>query len=385
MSKSTLLAVIIAIIALVWIGSGFILPTDAVTQSPEEEKAAENSKQEKTITVKAARLTAEDKKFAITAKGRSRASREAMVSAEIDGQVTKINHENGDTVAKNEVLAVIEARDRYSRINEAKELVNQKTIEYQASEELQTQGFNSKIRLAEKKAELESAKAALAMAQSNAAKLNIKAPFDGILNTQAIELGDYVSPGTLAFTLLDLTPLEIVAFVAETEVLQMKVGTPVTIKFLDGRETDGSVSFIAPQADPEKRTFEIHIAVPNDTLEFIGGLTASIEIPPEKTQPAYKISPTSLTLNDEGVIGVKVLDNQNRVSFEPVQILQDESDGTWIGGLPENITVITVGQEFVLEGQTVKADFSDSAILKPSDTSLDDIDTAPEQTPDVVN
>ena len=69
---------------------------------------------------------------------------------------------------------------------------------------------------------------------------------------------------------------------------------------------------------------------------------------------AHRISPSVLSLNDVGQIGVKIVNAQNRVQFVPVTILSDTSDYMWILGLPDNVRLITVGQDFVSHGQTVR-------------------------------
>jgi multidrug efflux system membrane fusion protein len=38
-------------------------------------------------------------------------------------------------------------------------------------------------------------------------------------------------------------------------------------------------------------------------------------------------------------------------------VLAQERDGTWVTGLPETVTIITVGQDFVVDGQRVEPVF----------------------------
>ena len=67
-----------------------------------------------------------------------------------------------------------------------------------------------------------------------------------------------------------------------------------------------------------------------------------------------KISPGILVLNDNGVVGVRTVQN-SVVYFKPVNIVSDGPDGMWVTGLASGTTVITVGQEFVAEGSRVRA------------------------------
>ena len=60
-----------------------------------------------------------------------------------------------------------------------------------------------------------------------------------------------------------------------------------------------------------------------------------------------------ISLNDEGDLGIKILTN-NIVQFTEIQIVEDTVDGLWVTGLPKDVTIITVGQEYVINGQEVK-------------------------------
>jgi len=68
---------------------------------------------------------------------------------------------------------------------------------------------------------------------------------------------------------------------------------------------------------------------------------------------AVKISPAIMVLDDKGVVGVRVVEN-GIVRFVPVQIISDAPDGMWISGVPDHTAVITVGQQFVTDGERVK-------------------------------
>jgi multidrug efflux system membrane fusion protein len=68
---------------------------------------------------------------------------------------------------------------------------------------------------------------------------------------------------------------------------------------------------------------------------------------------AHKVSPALFTLNDAGDLGVRTIDDDNVVEFFKVVIVEDTNEGAWVTGLPDTVTLITVGQEFVLTGETV--------------------------------
>ena len=76
---------------------------------------------------------------------------------------------------------------------------------------------------------------------------------------------------------------------------------------------------------------------------------------PLRSVKAHIVSPAILTLGDKGRIGVKTVGQDGRVRFQTVEIIEQDEQGLWIRGLPDEAQVITVGQDFVLDGQLVEA------------------------------
>jgi len=69
---------------------------------------------------------------------------------------------------------------------------------------------------------------------------------------------------------------------------------------------------------------------------------------------AHKISAALLSLNDEGVLGVKTVGTDNWVQFYPAQFAHTTSQGIWLTGLPKKLRFITVRQGFVRQGDLVQ-------------------------------
>ena len=73
---------------------------------------------------------------------------------------------------------------------------------------------------------------------------------------------------------------------------------------------------------------------------------------------AHLIPSYLLSLNDEGELGIKIVENEI-VKFLLIQIIEDGLDGLWVSGLPDDVTIITVGQEYVINGQNVNVQLSE--------------------------
>ena len=104
------------------------------------------------------------------------------------------------------------------------------------------------------------------------------------------------------------------------------------------------------------------------TGDYRGGMTAELMIPAE-TVFAHRISPSLLTLDDEGNLGVKIVNELGQVEFHLADIAMSSSEGVWIAGLPHNAMIITVGQGFVNRRGTWSIRYPKSRSTRPSRSS----------------
>jgi multidrug efflux system membrane fusion protein len=180
----------------------------------------------------------------------------------------------------------------------------------------------------------------------------IVAPFSGYLETLRVEEGDFLNTGSVCAALIDPDPMLVVADIAEKDIAQVQLGSKASAKLISGRYISGEVTFIASSADKNTRTFRVEISVDNKDRTIRDGVSAEIYIK-GKEEPAHKISPAILSLNDQGKLGVRTVTSDNRVEFKEINILEDTNSGMWVSGLGEDARIITLGQEYVFQGQTV--------------------------------
>jgi len=180
----------------------------------------------------------------------------------------------------------------------------------------------------------------------------IVAPFSGYLESLKVDEGDYLNTGGVCASLIDPDPILLIADVAEKDIADIRLGSEASAKLISGRMISGKVTFIASSADKNTRTFRVEISVDNKDRTIRDGVSAEIYIK-GKDEPAHQISPAILSLNDLGKLGIRTVDNQNKVIFQQIKILEDTNNGMWISGLGEEVRIITLGQEYVFQGQIV--------------------------------
>jgi len=348
MNKSIITALVLAVLAVGWIvtgqfGSDDPAPADATaTSAPAPEK----------MKVRVAELGAIARTENVTVTGRSEASRKVELRAETEGQVTEILKQRGERVTEGEPIAKIRADDRPAKLAEARATLRQRQIEYNAAEKLTERGFRSETEKAGAQARLDAARAVVEQMELDIARTTFRAPFDGTIEAGHVETGDYVKVGDVTAMVVDLDPILVVGNVSERQVGTVKEGMTGTVTLIDGSEHTGIVRFVSSVAEPSTRTYRMELELQNPDLEIRDGLTAQIRIPVSSTM-AHFVTPSVLTLNDEGIVGVKTVAPDNTVAFRPVDIIDDEPEGIWLGGLPDTIRLITVGQEFVIDGEEV--------------------------------
>lgn len=337
---------------------------------------------------------------AVVLRGETQAARSVELRAETAGQVVSEPLRKGSFVQEGQVLCqidagtrpamvaeararLVEARARVpeaaARVAQARAQLKEAELNRNAASKLSKDGFASETRLAATEAtvsgakaavesalsgletvqaNIQSAEAALAGAEKELERLEIKASFAGLLESDTAELGSLLQPGGLCATVIQLDPIKLVGYAPEAQVGRIEVGALAGARLSDGRELRGRVTFLSRRADDTTRTFRLEIEVPNADLSVRDGQTAELLIASDGAK-AHLLPQSTLTLNDDGVLGVRLVGDGNLTVFAPVQLLRDTVQGVWVTGLPDAADVITVGQEYVVEGVEVAPSFQE--------------------------
>ncbi len=360
MKRSYIIAGVLAIVAVGWIASGQF--ADGGNQPEALKPPADLSGANRMPLVRVRSQSAQTRTAEIMLRGRTEAFRTVEVKAEIHGKIIDLTIERGDDVETGQVIATLSPEDRPAKLKEAEARLAQRRIEFEASHRLSKKGFRAETALAADKAALEAAQAAVEQARVDFKNTLILAPFKGLIDERMIEIGDFVEQGDQIARVVDLDPILVVAQVNERDVGRLKVGAEGRARLVTGDRVNGRLRFVASMADSVTRTFRVELEVANPQGTIPDGITAELAVPLDETK-AHLVSPAILTLTDEGVVGIKTLEADSTVGFYAVKILESGSQGVWVTGLPDQVTLVTVGQEFISIGQKVRA--VDEGSLEP--------------------
>jgi multidrug efflux system membrane fusion protein len=352
MAASLKIALFIIVIIFGWVISGSF---SSPAPEKEEIKAAETpSKLDLSNLLEVTDVAAEPRAKYVVLYGATEANRVVNLKAETEGTVTAIPATEGQLLKKGNVILTIDERDRKEQLAQAKALVKQREIEYQAAQKLFEKGFRAETGLAEAKTNIENAKAGLKRIELDLKRTKLRAPFNGVLEEVNVEIGDFVGVGVFGgegaiVSIVDKDPIIVLGQVSEQDISLVNKDVIADITLADGRVVEGKVRFVGSVADPDSRTFRVEIEVANKQRTIPAGVTAEIRLAVGE-EPAYLVSPAVLSLDDNGKVGVKVVDDANIIQFLPVRVIEDSDKGIWIGGLPDKMRLITQGQAFASPG-----------------------------------
>ena len=182
-------------------------------------------------------------------------------------------------------------------------------------------------------------------------RTEVKAPFSGFIE-QIVKPGNFLERGQICATIIQLDPITLIAGVPEYDINKVRIGQNVFVELVTGQKINGKLTFVSKSASPDTRTFSVESQIKNSDGKVKDGLTAEISIEIDKVM-AHKISPSILLLNDEGKLGIRIVNKGKYANFVEIIILEDSEEGLWVTGIPEEVEIIIQGQGFVENGQEV--------------------------------
>ncbi|WP_411819737.1 efflux RND transporter periplasmic adaptor subunit [Hyphococcus formosus] len=299
-------------------------------------------------------ISPQDWRDEVTIRGRTKAERKVIVRAETSGNIIATPTKIGSFVSKGEVLCRLSVDARRAQLAEANASLAKAELDYNAAVKLGEDGFRSETGVAQAKAVRDQARALVERARLELEKTEINAPFDGVYDERHAEVGDYLKVGDPCATVIQRSPFLIVGAVSERDVNKIAIGDRGVATLATGETIEGTVRFVAKSADPATRTFDVELEVPNDDGNLRDGVTAEFTVF-ARERSAHRVPRSALILNDNGDLGIRSLNGENIVQFEPVRMLGETPSGIWVSGLEAQVKLITSGQGFVSTGQKVQS------------------------------
>ncbi len=351
---------------------GMFAGDDKKAATNDEPAAGETAtkEKEKEVSLQSVRLrlfTAQQMPIEVPLRGRTKANATISISAETSGRIEEVHVVKGQSVNAGDLICTLDSGVRETQVKQAnaslaqaKASLSQAQADFETNKNLREKGLSSansgrsfEVQLQVAKSSLAGAQASLESANLELERTKIHAKVSGIVQDPLANVGDMMGGGTACATLVQLDPMLFVGKVAETKVSLIKEGMSAKITTIGSQVMNGKVSYISSSADEETRSFNVEIEMDNSKGLIRSGLSASATITAGEIK-AHLIPQSTLTLNSDGAIGVKIVDLEKKVHFVEITIIKDNNDGVFVLGLPDKAPIIIFGQEYVVDGQIVE-------------------------------
>jgi multidrug efflux system membrane fusion protein len=269
------------------------------------------------------------------------------------GSVDVVHVTKGQRVAVGDLLCTLDQGTRAAAVAQAKAALAQAQLSFDTNIDLRDRGLAPPNSANAVEVALAQAQAGLDNAQAELDRTEIKAKVAGLVQDPLATAGTMLNPGSPCATIVQLNPIVFTGMVPEAHIGLARTGLNARIKTMTGQSVDGKVTYISSVADNATRAFRAEIEIANDDYAIRDGVTAEA-IVNIGTAPGHLLPQSVLTLDDDGILGVRTVEN-SVVAFYPITIVSDTREGIWVTGLPISADVITIGQENVTAGQHVEA------------------------------
>lgn len=354
MNRSLVISLVMAVVATLWILSGSLSKEVTQADAAMGEQTQQSAEAASLFRVTVERVQAQEVTDRIDIQGEIEADRNIELRVEVAGKVTELLAKKGERLKKSQPILRMAMNDKQAKLARAHANLKVAQAELKSGLSLKSKNLLSENQHQQNLANVSSAQAELSEIELEIEHTSLRSPFSGVLNDVSVELGDFLSIGSIVANLVDDRYLTIKADVPQQHIAKLSLGQKVEARLLNGRLIQGEISYISSAADTATRSFRIEARADNKAGINRFGQSARVSITVGQ-QLAHKMSPSLLSLNSDGGLQVKGIDSAGLVSAYPVEILRSENDGVWLSGLPQSFDLITVGQGFVSVGERVEA------------------------------
>jgi len=282
-------------------------------------------------------------------------------STEYEAQV----HQQQSQVAQAEAqLAAAQAAETQAKLNydRANALFSQASLTKPNYDQARSSYDQAVASVQQAKAAGATARAAVAQVEVAFGDTAVRAPFNGSISQRNIEIGDLAGASSAAFTVIDTHVVKAVFAVPESALSSVRLGQRLDV-VLDNlrRAVSGSVTSIAPAADPKSRVFTIEVTIPNPHNAILPGAIGSLALTPAAMPGSRVLVPLSAVVQSPNTAhGLAVLLVQER-DGKTYAHAQDFIAGNTFGdsievksGLSPGQRIVTLGAQLVHDGQEVR-------------------------------
>jgi membrane fusion protein (multidrug efflux system) len=301
--------------------------------------------------VEVVKLTRADLIDSVTIVGSVAANESSTIRPEVGGTIREIYFNEGQAVRKGDVLLRLDDSELRAQYNQASAAFDLAKVNLSRTEMLAKTNTASPAELDKSQADFASAQANLEVLRVRLARTEVRAPFDGVMNSRTLSPGDLVTTQSVISTIDDLSRLKVDFQVAERYQDKVKIGNTFTLHATAGSsvlEGKGEVYFVSSTIDRNSRSVQVKGLLAPNQLPFRPGMFGTIDLILEVRNGVLTVPEGAILATATGVQVVSVVtrDGQSVARFVNVKV------GLRTRGLAE---IIPLREGDLVEGQSIVA------------------------------
>jgi len=362
MKKAVLGTIVVVLIAVAvgagyWFGTQRAGPAGAVATSAGAGAASANSKGDSgaPIVVEAEKVALLSWPQTITAVGSLRSDESVTLRPEVAGRISSIGFQEGQRVTKGTMLVQLDAAVPQAEVQQARANLTLAKTKYDRAVDLAKSNFISGQAKDEADNNLRISEASLQLAEAKLAKMEIRAPFAGIIGLRIVSLGDYVKEGADLVNLESIDPLKVDFRVPEMFMRQVQVGQTleVALDALPGKTFEGRVLAVNPLIDAAGRAVVVRAVVRNSDTSLRPGMFARVRLITRDSKESLVLPEQALVPQGDQQFVFKVVnDRAVRTKVDVGQ--RRDAKVEVVAGLNRDDIVVTAGQIKLRDNVPVK-------------------------------
>lgn len=281
----------------------------------------------------------------INAVGSIRSNESVVIRPEVSGRIANLNFNDGQPVRKGQLLVAFDSSVNQAEVQQAKAELGIARANFERTVDLAKQKFISDRARDESQANVQVLEAKLALAQARLAKLEIRAPFSGIVGIRNISVGDYVKDGTDLVNLEDISSVKVDFRVPEkyADLVARGQAIEVVVDALPGKPFHAKVDAVDPQVDSSGRSALLRGRIDNPEGRLKPGMFARVRLILAERNDALVVPEEAIVPQGSKVMVWKVVDGK-AVRTEVRTGLRRAAKVEILQGLEKGDMVVTAGQ-----------------------------------------
>lgn len=216
----------------------------------------------------------------VSAVGSLVSNESVVLRPEVSGRIEAIRFRDGEPVRRGEVLVELDAAVQRAELQQARANLTLAEADFSRTQDLFGRKFVSRSSLDDARAKLEVARAGVALAQARLARMQIRAPFDGVVGIRSVSPGDFVKDGDVLINLEDIATLKLDFRLPELYLDRVRPGQTLELSsdVLPGERFAATVEAIDPLVDAEGRAVRLRASLPNPDMRLRPGVFVRVRL-----------------------------------------------------------------------------------------------------------